>query len=49
LGEALAALAGLRDAQAAACGHDAAQARLQAWVEVLRALAAPQARAARPE
>ena len=49
LGEALAALAGLRDAQAAACGHDAAHARLQAWVEVLRALAAPQPRAARPE
>ncbi len=41
LREALAALAGARDAQAAARGHDAAQARLQAWVEVLRALAAP--------
>ena len=49
LGEALAALAGLRDAQAAACGHDAARARLQAWVEVLRALAVAQPRAARPE
>lgn len=49
LGEALAALAGLRDAQAAACGHDAARARLQAWVEVLCALAGAQPRAARPE